>query len=133
MPPERPSRSPPNRTQPGSAVLRSPGAGDGRWLFLLLGLLAAGGAGYLGAVLAERPLRAELALRPPVILLDLAEAVRDLPPGALDAGVADARARAKRLAAGGFLVLDAQAVIAAPPELYLAPGAGGQAPGEAKP
>jgi hypothetical protein len=79
-------------------------------------------------VLAERPLRAELALRPPVILLDLADAVRGVPPGALDA-----RDRAKRLAAGGFLVLDAQAVIAAPPELYLAAGAKAQSPGEGAP
>jgi hypothetical protein len=84
-------------------------------------------------VLAERPLRAELALRPPVILLDLADAVRGVPPGALDARVAEARAQAKRLAAGGFLVLDAQAVIAAPPELYLAAGAKAQSPGEAAP
>jgi len=131
--PERPTRSPPKLTPPGSAVVRSPGTGDGRWLWLVLGLLAAGGAGYLGAVLAERPLRAELALRPPVILLDLADAVRGVPPGALDARVAEARAQAKRLAAGGFLVLDAQAVIAAPPELYLAAGAKAQSPGEGAP
>jgi hypothetical protein len=89
--------------------------------------------GIWGAVLAERPLRAELALRPPVILLDLADAVRGVPPGALDARVAEARAQAKRLAAGGFLVLDAQAVIAAPPELYLAAGAKAQSPGEGAP
>jgi len=34
--------------------------------------------------------------------------------------VARAKERAKRLSEGGFLVLDAQAVIAAPPELFLA-------------
>jgi hypothetical protein len=131
--PERPPRNPANVAQSASAVVGGSGTGDGRWRFLLLGLLAAGATGYLGAVLAERPLRAELALRPPVILLDLADAVRGVPPGALDARVADARDRAKRLAAGGFLVLDAQAVIAAPLELYLAPGAGAQSPGEGTP
>ena len=82
MRPERPT----GIRRLGAAGLRSrrgalaPGTGVGSGS--LLGLLAAGGAGYLGAVLAERPLRAELALRPPVILLDLADAVRGVPPAA---------------------------------------------------
>jgi hypothetical protein len=81
---------------------------------------AAAGSGYLGARWAAESLSAELALRPPVILFDLATAVRDMEPARLGAAVAHQKERAKRLAAGGFLVLDSQAVIAAPPELYLA-------------
>jgi hypothetical protein len=38
--------------------------------------------------------------------------------------------QAERLAAGGFLVLDAQAVIAAPPELYLVPDANPEGAGD---
>jgi hypothetical protein len=133
VPPERPTRRPPNRTEPGSAVVRSPGAADRRWLFLLLGLLAAGATGYLGAVLAERQLWRDLALRPPVVIFDLAAALGSGASSGLDARLAAERERAKRLAAGGFLVLDAQAVIVAPPELYLAPDAGAQSPGEGHP
>ena len=78
-------------------------------------------------------MRAELALRPPVILFDLAGAVQGAEPSQLAAVVARETEQAKRLAAGGFLVLDAQAVIAAPPDLYLAPtkvpaGSGDAAP-----
>jgi hypothetical protein len=80
---------------------------------------AAAGSGYLGARWAADSLSAELALRPPVILFDMAGAVRDVEPARLGAAVAHKKEQAKRLAAGGFLVLDAQAVIAAPPELYI--------------
>jgi len=96
------------------------------WAWLLLGMAAAVGAGFLGAQSTVRRLEAELALRPPVILVDIAAAVQGAEPTAFAAVAARERAQAERLAAGGFLVLDAQAVIAAPPELYLAPaGASG--------
>ena len=103
------------------------------WLAVLLVLLAGGGSGYLGARLGGDALRSELALRPPVILFDLAGAVQGAEPSQLAAVVARETEQAKRLAAGGFLVLDAQAVIAAPPDLYLAPttvpaGSGDAAP-----
>jgi hypothetical protein len=78
---------------------------------------------YLGAWWTAESLRTELALRPPVILFDMAGAVRDAGPAQLSAVVAREKEQAQRLAAGGFLVLDSQAVIAAPPELYLAPDA----------
>ena len=93
------------------------------WQAVLLGLAAAVASGYLGARWTAESLRAELALRPPVILFDLAGAVHDVEPARLGAAVTRQKERAERLAAGGFLVLDAQAVIAAPPELYLAPDA----------
>jgi hypothetical protein len=103
------------------------------WLTVVLVLVAAGGSGYLGARLGGDALRAELALRPPVILFDMAAAMRGVEPAQLGAIVARETEQAKRLAAGGFLVLDAQAVIAAPPDLYLAPttvpvGSGDAAP-----
>jgi len=81
-----------------------------------------GASGYFGARWTAESLREELALRPPVILFDMAGAVRGEGPEQLAAAVAREKEQAERLAAGGFLVLDAQAVIAAPPELYLAPG-----------
>jgi hypothetical protein len=84
-------------------------------------------------VVAERQLWRDLALRPPVVIFDLAATVGGGESSTLDARLAAERDRAKRLAAGGFLVLDAQAVIAAPPELYLAAGAGAQSPGERHP
>jgi hypothetical protein len=85
--------------------------------------VAAGASGYLGAWWAAHALRAELALRPPVILFDMAGVVRGVEPAQLGAVVVREKEQAKRLAEGGFLVLDAQAVIAAPPDLYLVPSA----------
>ena len=114
---------PPDTTDPRAPappVLRDADARGSPWRLVLAVVIAAGGAGYLGAYLAQRHLRSELALRPPVILFDLAEAVKGGEPAGLDVRLERARSRAHRLAAGGFLVLDAQAVIAAPPELFLA-------------
>jgi hypothetical protein len=105
----------------------------GLWWPVFLAVIAGGGAGYLAAVLAGQGLRAELALRPPVILLDVAQVARNADPAALGAVLGRQRAQAERLAAGGFLVLDAQAVIAAPSELYLAPGPAGNSAGDAAP
>ena len=82
-------------------------------------LAAAAGSGFLGARWTAENMRAELALRPPVILFDMAGAVRGAGPSQLGAVVARGKEQAERLAKGGFLVLDVQAVIAAPPELYL--------------
>jgi hypothetical protein len=122
------------RSETGTASASTPPAGKplSLWLVVLLVLAAAAGAGYLGAQWTAESLRAELALRPPVILFDMAGAVRGAGPGQLGAAVARQKEQAKRLAAGGFLVLDAQAVIAAPPELYLTtdaiPGGEGDRP-----
>jgi hypothetical protein len=107
----------------GPSVVRSSGIRLFPWLAVVLMLVAAGGSGYLGARLGGDVLRPELALRPPVIVFDMATAVRGVEAAQLAAVVARETEQAKRLAAGGFLVLDAQAVIAAPPDLYLAPTA----------
>ena len=103
------------------------------WVALPLALVAAGGSGYLGARWGGDALRAELALRPPVILFDMAAAVRGVDSAQLGAVVARETEQAERLAAGGFLVLDAQAVIAAPPDLYLAPTTVPASAGDAAP
>jgi hypothetical protein len=116
------------------AVVRTTAAmGPGAWWPVLLAVIAGGGAGYLAAMLTGQGLRAELALRPPVILLDVAQVARAADPVALGAALGRQRKQAERLAAGGFLVLDAQAVIAAPGELYLAPEPAGKSAGDAAP
>jgi hypothetical protein len=101
----------------------SPPAPSGRavspWVLVLPVLIVAVASACIGAWWAWEQLRAELMLRPPVVLFDMAGAVRDVPPAHLAAVVARETARARRLAEGGVLVLDAQAVIAAPPELYI--------------
>jgi hypothetical protein len=76
-------------------------------------------SGYLGARWAAEDLRAELALRPPVVLFDMADAVLGVAPDRLATVIAREKKQAERLAEGGFLVLDAQAVIAAPPDIYI--------------
>ena len=90
------------------------------WLAVLLVIASAGASGYLGAQWVAEELRSELTLRPPVVLFDMAGAVRGVVPDRLAAVVAREKARADRLADAGFLVLDAQAVIAAPPDLHIA-------------
>ena len=89
------------------------------WAAFALGLTTAAASGYLGARWAAEDLRAELALRPPVILFDMAGAVRGVAPDRLDTVIAQEKKQTARLAEGGFLVLDAQAVIAAPPDLFI--------------
>ena len=103
----------PSASRPRTGICQS------SWLVVSLVLAAAAGFGYLGARWTAERLHEELALRPPVILFDMAGSVRDVEPARLGAAVAHQKEQAKRLAAGGFMVLDAQAVIAAPPELYL--------------
>ena len=102
-------------------VTRRTGPGASLPIAALLVLAAAGGSGYLGARWAAEELEAALALRPPVVLFDLAGAVRGVAPERLGSAMARVKDRAARLGEGGFLVLDAQAVIVAPPDLYLYP------------
>jgi len=91
------------------------------WPWVVFGLAGALTAGALAGWWVSRDLRAELALRPPALVLDLAAAVRGAPPEAVDELLARQLTAARQLAAGGFLVLDAQAVLAAPPELTVTP------------
>ena len=102
---------------PVSEPVRSWPRGSG-WLLLVLGL-ATLASGYLGARLAVRPLRGELATRPPVLILDSAGVLRGLPAAQVGAAITRQRDLARRLADGGVLVLDPQAVVAAPAGLFL--------------
>lgn len=88
---------------------------------VLIGALLAGAIGGIGASqLAEGWIGtgADERSQPPLIILSVADA--------LMAGhdARQIRALAERLADGGFLVLDGQAVLAAPAELYLPLGEG---------
>ena len=116
--------------RPGTAPRRASGKGVSPWVLVLTVLTVAVGSAWVGAWWARESLRAELTLRPPVVLFDMAGAVRDVSPERLAAVVARETARARRLAEGGVLVLDAQAVIAAPPDLYLVPSGPSDAAGE---
>jgi hypothetical protein len=89
------------------------------WVAVLITLATAGGAGYLGAKLAVRDAESELALRPPVLVLDVAAAARGADPERIADVLAGHNATVRRLAEAGVLVLDAQAVLAAPSDLYL--------------
>lgn len=92
--------------------------GSGWWLLLVMAL-AIFASGYLGALLAVQPLLGELATRPPVLILDSAGALRGLPATQVGPAITRQRDLARRLAAGGVLVLDPQAVVAAPAGLFL--------------
>jgi len=107
------------------------GRGGSPWVLVLSVLAAAVASAWVGAWWAGEQLRAELTLRPPVVLFEMAGAVQGLEASKLGAAVARAKAQARRLAEGGVLVLDAQAVIAAPPDLYLVPSGTAEPAGEA--
>ena len=86
---------------------------------MLLAAALAGAIGGFGAHrLAESWLATDALTQPPVITLSVADALL----AGLDAG--QIRGLAERLADGGFVVLDAQAVLAAPDALYLPFGKG---------
>jgi hypothetical protein len=100
------------------AEAEAPGPGIGTGLMLAVVLLVSALAGALGGAglraIQDRGGDETAALRPPVLVLSVAEALR----AGQDA--AAIRGLAQRLADGGFLVLDAQAVLAAPRALSLA-------------
>jgi hypothetical protein len=112
-------------TRPSAIVLRDrPVTGFGAGGFLLLAAipLSALAGGYLGAEIAARPLREAIATRPPVLIVDVAAALDGIAPEDVGEGIANLKATAVRLADGGVLVLDAQAVLAAPHDAYVLSG-----------
>jgi hypothetical protein len=107
MPPDPKARATTPRWEPGTLALAG-------------GVLAVAlGAGYLGAQVALRPVRTALETRPPVVVLDLATVLQGVAAESAGAVIAAQRELATRLAEGGVLVLDAQAVLAAPADAYL--------------
>jgi hypothetical protein len=107
MPPDPKVRATTPRWEPGTLTLAG------------VVLAVALGAGYLGAQVALRPVRTALETRAPVVVLDLATVLQGVAAESAGAVIAAQRELATRLAAGGVLVLDAQAVLAAPADAYL--------------
>lgn len=92
-------------------------------LTLLVGAASGAAGGYYNA---PRLFRAELLSRPPVAVIDMATVITATPDqpgeavGAKTGRVLLAlRAKADKLAQAGYVVLDAQAVIQAPEDLYV--------------
>lgn len=97
----------------------APGFGAGGILLLAAIPLAALTGAYLGAEIAARPLREAIATRPPVLIVDVAAALDGIAPEDVGEAIANLHSTAARLADGGVLVLDAQAVLAAPDDAYV--------------
>lgn len=108
--------------EPGLPVTPPPTRGRASGLVLVvIASLAGAAGGYVGGQWATRPLAAELATRPPVIIIDIARAMRGVPSDQMGVAIARQRDLARQLADGGVLVLDAAAVIEAPAALVLHP------------
>ncbi len=75
--------------------------------------------GYFGAEIVPGPLRDACRTRPPVVIADVADALDGVDASDADAVIARYKGAAARLADSGVLVLDAQAVLAGPEDLYL--------------
>jgi hypothetical protein len=99
---------------------------DGRGVGASVGLVVAWvgtslGSGILGAYLMTRDLRADLALRPPILVLDLVTLAQGQDPQGVGEAIAHGLNTARRLGERGVLVLDSQAILGAPPDLLLDP------------
>ncbi|EGV32685.1 hypothetical protein ThidrDRAFT_1170 [Thiorhodococcus drewsii AZ1] len=86
---------------------------------ILLALLLSAAVTVAGLVWMQRQLDMTLAVRPPIVVLDLTGAARESDPARLKTLLDDYRTTAERLAGQGLLVLDRQAVLAAPAGLIL--------------
>lgn len=97
-----------------------------KWV-LLVALAGAmgGGAGALVAARRVADPLARLNTLTPVVVLDRAAVIRALPPTAppeaIQQALATLKATAERLAASGYLVLDAGSIVAAPEDIRVKP------------
>lgn len=105
---------PPDPAPPAPPTKPPRERGGGGAMILVVAVVSGLAGGFLGAQWAARPLQAELATRPPVIVLDLASALDGLEPEEATRIITRYRDVARKLADGGVLVLDKQAVLAAP-------------------
>ena len=107
---------------PDPAKPQSVQSRDAGWPMLfvlaLLALSMAALAGYLGARVAMGPMFKALASRPPVLVLDIEQALRQSAPQRDDTILRRYAEQARRLAGQGYLVLEQQAVWAAPDPVY---------------
>jgi len=90
-----------------------------RYPILIAGLVSLGVSGG-GLLWMQQHLERALAVRPPVVVLDPAGAARAVDPDRLKRRLEDYRLTAEQLSDQGLLVLDGQAVLAAPAGLSLA-------------
>ena len=111
--PLAPGVDPPLPARPPAA----PCLGRGGVLLVALSVTAVASAGTTWW--CQQQLDRALALRPPVMLLDLATAARAASPTQLPALLRTYTQIADRLAAHGVLVLERNAVLAAPPALRI--------------
>ncbi|WP_245232215.1 hypothetical protein [Thiorhodococcus minor] len=89
------------------------------WPPSMLALLVSVVVTGTGLIWMQRELDRSLAVRPPIVVLDLSAAARETDPARLKTLLDHYRTTAERLAGQGLLVLDRQAVLAAPKGLIL--------------
>lgn len=98
----------------------APGASSASgWVLFFAGILGGGAAGFATAQLALQPVREALAGRPPVVVQDMAAALVTVDPEDVAVVIGEQQRLARRLGEAGALVLDADAVLAAPAVLYV--------------
>lgn len=102
--------------QPAQAAGAPPASG---WLLLFAGILGGGAAGFGAAQLALQPVREALAGRPPIVVQDMTAALVRVEREQVAAAIGEQQRLARRLGAAGALVIDADAVLAAPAALYV--------------
>ena len=93
--------------------------GMGLWFPLLAGLLGGIVGGFLAAHFSLSPMRDALAQRPPLVIQDMGAALVRVAPEDAAGAIVDQQRLARRLGAAGVLVLDADAVLAAPDGFYV--------------
>ncbi|MFO1432509.1 MAG: hypothetical protein U1F76_20620 [Candidatus Competibacteraceae bacterium] len=92
----------------------------------LVGVFAGAVGGFSASIWAVRELRADIASRPPVAILDVAKVVQATPGATGEAAEAHSRrildkvsGQVKTLSEAGYVVLDSKAVLGAPEDLYI--------------
>ncbi|KAA0576180.1 hypothetical protein F1643_21545 [Azospirillum sp. INR13] len=114
-----PSPAPAARQNAG----RKPDILDGMLRFVLTVVVSVGVA-YLGMGHRVALLEAEIAARPPVIVVDftkMAAALQGQPNDVIETAMGRVRGDIRRLQEGGYIVLDGQSVLAAPDEAMMMP------------
>jgi hypothetical protein len=98
---------------------RAPAAATASGLLLLAGVLGGGAAGFGASQLSLRPVHEALAARPAIVVQDMGAALMRVSPQDAALVIGEQQRLARRLGESGALVLDADAVLAAPAALYV--------------
>jgi hypothetical protein len=119
-------------TAPASPHVQAPGAGTSAgWSLLFAGILGGGAAGFGAAQLALQPVHEALAARPAIVVQDMGAAILRVSADDVALVIGEQQRLARRLGEAGALVLDADAVLAAPTALYVNRRAGAGASSDA--